>query len=473
MARLNTIRFCTEDFNALTAHLEMAGEDESFVYTLCSRTPVGKTDIYICKQIILPGKGELEDQSHVSVKPERQYQTVAYGLAHDQGLSLVDVHTHMFSDNARFSGIDDHHGTINAKYIGDHFPESSTMGMIVLGRGFDNFEARIWNRDKARFEPVHRIEIHGSPTTILTQSSQNLVTVENDPYARHRIIPGWQQGRLQNLNVFLCGLGGNGALILDSLLALGIGNIVACDPDTLEVSNLPRIPYAYPEEVGMPKAAIAQIHADNRAPNLNVKCFNKGIEDDQMQNMVKKANIIIGAVDNHGARMIMNGLASRYAIPLIDLGTEIIPADSEYEAIGQVQIFVPGQTGCLMCSGALDPSEAALDRMSEEDNAQYENVGYVRGTDETPTPSVLHLNGVVSHLAISQLLRLVFNDGFKGKEFMHYNRQNASILTASVNRNDDCPVCGVHGYLGSGDEDAKIALQDLSDLQDGEAFSKI
>ena len=93
-----------------------------------------------------------------------------------------------------------------------------------------------------------------------------------------------------------------------------------------------------------------------------------------MQDLIKEANIIIGAIDNDGARLILNGLAARYMIPYLDLGTEIIPDGSKYEAIGQVQTFIPGKTGCLVCSGAIDPSEEALDTMSEEDNAQYEQV---------------------------------------------------------------------------------------------------
>ncbi|HEW78742.1 MAG TPA: ThiF family adenylyltransferase [Phycisphaerales bacterium] len=477
MKKNNIIRFTTEDFNVLTNHLAKSGEDESFIFSLFSKAQSEDCTIYICKQLLLPDGNELKNQSCVSIEPDQKYQAIAYGLAYDQGLSIFDTHTHPFSSNARFSSIDDSYGIQNAKYIATNFPEKTTMGMIVFGSGFDNFEARIWNRDMGQFEPVNRIEVLGSPTKILTGNKKPVPLKADDPYARHRIIPGWEQGLLENLKVFVCGLGGNGALIFDSLLALGIGSrdgwIKACDPDILETSNLPRIPYAYPEEVGTPKAEIAQLHADNRTPELNVSCYDESIEDEKMQNLIKEANIIIGAIDNDGARLILNGLAARYVIPYLDLGTEIIPDGSRYEAIGQVQTFIPGKTGCLVCSGAIDPSEAALDTMSEEDNAQYEQAGYVRGTNETPTPSVLHLNGVTSHLAISQLIRLIFDDGHKGKEYLHYNSQDAKMFTAAVARNDDCPVCGLQGYLGAGDEDAQSMLECLNDLQDSEAFNQI
>ncbi len=474
MKKDTIIRFSRPDFEIKKKHLSKSGKDESFLYGLFSKAKGHDNDIYICKQLILPDDNELKNQSPVSIEPDQKYQSVAYSLAYGQGLTIIDSHTHPFSQNAGFSGIDNHHGTKNAKYISENFPESTTMGMIVFGEGFDNFEAQIWNRKKRKFESVNRIEILGTPTTILVNNKQSRKQKINEQYARHLIIPGWDQGLLENLKVLLCGLGGNGSLIFDSLLSLGFGSkkgwIKACDPDILEKSNLPRIPYAYPEEVGCSKADIAQIHANNRTPHLNVCCYQKSIEENEILNIAKEANIIIGAVDNDGARQMLNSIAARYSIPLLDIGTEIIPQDSIYEAVGQVQVFIPGQTGCFVCSGTIDPCQAAMESMSKETETSYEKAGYVRGSNETPTPSVLHLNGVTSHLAISQLLKLLFDDNFKGTEFLHYNRQKTNLLTASISPNEECPVCGVQGYLGSGDEDIENALKDLSDLKNNAEF---
>jgi hypothetical protein len=109
--------------------------------------------------------------------------------------------------------------------------------------------------------------------------------------------------------------------------------------------------------------------------------------------------------------------------------------------------------------------------MGEKDKSEYERAGYVRGTNETPTPSVLHLNGVVSNLAISQFLKMIFADNFEGKDYLHYNRQKPMLLAASSVRDDQCPVCGLHGYIGDGDEDKNV-LEALSDLKDSSAFKK-
>lgn len=472
MKTKNIIRFSSEDFKAIKDHLASAGRNESFIYALFSKAKSNQCSIYICSRLIIPDQVHLQDQSRVSIEPSKEYQAINYGLAYELGKSIIDIHTHPFSCNAKFSSIDDFHGTENARYITSNFPESSTMGMVVLGNGFDNFEARIWNRQTMSFEPVNRIEILGCPSTILINPRCNLKNDTDGIYARHKIIPGWQQGLLEDLKVFVCGLGGNGALIFDSLVSLGVGKrngwIKACDPDILEKSNLPRLPYAYPYEMGLPKSELAQSHAECKAPELNVNCIQAGIEDDDIQQILKEANIIFGAVDNDGARVILNSHAARYIIPYIDLGTEIIPQQSGCDAIGQVQIFVPGKTGCLTCSGSIDPSQAALDSMSDEDDADYQRAGYIRGSNETPTPSVLHLNGVVSHLAISQLLKMLFDDNFDGRDFISYDRQTSRLIAASTVRDDDCPVCGIKGYIGNGDD--KGSLSGLDELKDNAVF---
>jgi uncharacterized membrane protein len=69
------------------------------------------------------------------------------------------------------------------------------------------------------------------------------------------------------------------------------------------------------------------------------------------------------------------------------------------------------------------------------------------------------------------MLKLIFDDGFKNTEYLHYNRQKPNLISASVMQDDECPVCGVQGYFGAGDEDESI-LEELSDLKDSKAFEE-
>jgi molybdopterin/thiamine biosynthesis adenylyltransferase len=461
MQKQNVIRVLRVDFEVKKLHFAAAGDNESQTFTLFTRA-VGPNDmIRIGKMHFVPDPKELRNQSSVSIEPTREFQATIYGLAHQTRMDVCDEHTHQFTEIPRFSAIDDHHGKKNALYLSEHLPEPATMLMTVFGRGLKHFQARVWNRKEGCFEPVERLEIIGSPLEILCQDNQP-TQIGEDPYARHRIIPGWEQGRLERLRVFVVGLGGNGAAVWQGLVGSGVGRsggwLKGCDGDHIEASNLPRIPYALPEDIGKPKAVVAQRYARRKTPGLHVSCYQDSIASESMQQVAKEANVIVGAVDNDGGRKIMNGIAIRYLVVYLDLSTEIIPEKDSFEAVGQVRVVIPGKTGCLICSGTIDPTEAALDLLSQESRQERARVGYVRGSDETPTPSVSHLNGVTAHLAMSQLLRVVFGEAMEGKEFLHYDRQNCEMIIASCPPIPDCPVCGTKGYLGAGDEDSQPML---------------
>lgn len=463
MDKKRIIRFTQHNFTTLKTHLKAADKKESLAFMLFSQAFGSDDEILIANTLILPDEREMKKQTRISVEPTMRLQTVAYGLAYDKEMIPGDAHTHPFQQIPKFSSIDDYYGERNARGVSKLFAGDTTMVMLVLGNDFEHFDARIWDKRKSKLVKIDRLEILGTPIQIL-EGNESEVETSQDPYERQLRIPGWKQGRLGQIKVFVAGLGGNGSLIWMSLLALGVGAgsgwIKGCDPDVLEASNLPRIPYASPNDVGKPKAEVAEAYARFKTPGTNAVCYPSQVDDVEIQNIIKEANVIIGCIDNDGARKTCNQLVSRYVIPLIDLATEIIPQEGEYEAIGQVRIVIPGQTGCLMCSDTIDPTEAALDQATERVKKVHAKLGYIRGTDETPTPSVLHLNGTVSHLGISHFVRLVFDEQLKGKEFLHYDRQKCQLIAASVPLNKDCPVCGEHGYLAAGDEKSLIIPPD-------------
>jgi molybdopterin/thiamine biosynthesis adenylyltransferase len=463
MKKKNIIRYSQFDFEALKKHFKEAGENETQVFTLFSNAVTQSCNIYVANMHLIPEQKELRNQSPISIEPKREFQAIAYSLAYETGKSICDEHTHPFTQKPHFSSIDNNHGKKNAAYLSKYLPDTATMLMVVFGDGLKHFQAQVWNRKKSCFEPIDRLEVLGSPIKILEEDTIADVC-DDDPYARHRIIPGWEQGLLEKLKVFLVGLGGNGAIIWQSLVALGVGKstgwLKGCDHDELEASNLPRIPYARAKDIGKSKAKIAEAYARNKDPDINASCYHERIDNEKMLNYAKEANVIFDCVDADGPRKIINRTAVRYAIPLVSIGSEIIPEEDSYEAIGQVRIVVPGKTGCLMCSGMIDPSEAVLDLLPEDIQNQRAKEGYVRGSDLTPTPSVLHLNAVTSHLAVSQFLRLIFGEALSGKEFMHYDRQGCTILTASVPPDPECPVCGTKGYLAAGDDEYELIVPD-------------
>jgi molybdopterin/thiamine biosynthesis adenylyltransferase len=87
---------------------------------------------------------------------------------------------------------------------------------------------------------------------------------EHGVHDRQGLIDGWDQSRLGKAKIGVVGAGGLGSRYLSSLARLGVGHLVFCDPDIVELSNLNRQSF-YPEQKFKNKALSA-------AENLKREC---------------------------------------------------------------------------------------------------------------------------------------------------------------------------------------------------------
>ena len=159
--------------------------------------------------------------------------------------------------------------------------------------------------------------------------------------------------------------------------------------------------------------------------------------------------------------MVLNDLAVRYGIPLVDLGCDIQVEEEEVIAGGQVRVVLPGQNACLVCCRGFDPSEAAADLMDDTEQARRAARGYVRNSSADATPSVANLNATTAQLAIAQVLGLVNGEQFAAWDYAHFDQFTLNTMVASTKPREDCPCCGKDGYLGKGDfkEEADVTTE--------------
>lgn len=68
-----------------------------------------------------------------------------------------------------------------------------------------------------------------------------------DSYQAQRILPLWDQARLQKASALVIGVGGLGTPAALYLSAMGIGRLLLCDPDTIAIENLHRQPLYTPD----------------------------------------------------------------------------------------------------------------------------------------------------------------------------------------------------------------------------------
>ncbi len=451
-----SIKFSRPAFDMLKQELLKDEVNEQFAFGLFSQAKTADGTTLIVNSVFLPDKKDLSEQSGGGVAPTKNFQATVYMIAQQKNQGILDIHTHPFSDIPRFSSIDHSISIRNAKYICEKLPSPITHAMVVFNSDATAHDAAIYDRHLNTYRSIDFIEISGRGIEVnKTGEAKNASSETNSCYSRQIMIPGWNQAALSRLKVAVVGLGGNGSQIIETLVSIGVGTdgwIAAIDPDIIEASNLPRIPYAFPENIGNPKTTIAVQHAGRKNPAVKIYPYPCSVTEKAVIDRIKGASIIICAPDGDGVRKVCNELAVRYMIPMIDLGCDIQIDNNTVSAGGQVRVILPGTNACLVCCGGYDPSVAALELMDDANSAVHAAQGYVIGHRANPTPSVSNLNAVTSQLGINALLCLVHGEKFGKWDYVHYDQLTAQTLTANTKPLESCPLCSREEFLGIGDE---------------------
>jgi len=166
--------------------------------------------------------------------------------------------------------------------------------------------------------------------------------VHEDRFSRFRLIPWWDQKKLQSARVLVIGAGALGNEILKNLVLLGFEQIVIVDLDKIEESNLSRSILYRSSDVGSYKAEAAARSVLALAPNVKVKPLVANVVQDCGLGIFAWSDVIIAGLDNREARLWINRCAWKMNRPWIDGAIEGIN--------GVAKVFVAGAAPCYECT---------------------------------------------------------------------------------------------------------------------------
>jgi len=133
-------------------------------------------------------------------------------------------------------------------------------------------------------------------------------------------IPGYKLTTLQALRVLMVGCGGLGGEIAHGLVRNGIGQIMLCDHDTVELSNLNRQRF-YADDLYKNKALqLAKNLLSEAVQPLAIVGLAMTVEDAISSNYVRQVDAIVCGVDNDPTRVQVARWALTKRIPVIFLG---------------------------------------------------------------------------------------------------------------------------------------------------------
>jgi len=166
--------------------------------------------------------------------------------------------------------------------------------------------------------------------------------VHEDRYSRFRLIPWWDQKKLQTARVLVIGAGALGNEILKNLALLGFERITVVDLDKIEESNLSRTILYRSSDIGSYKADVAARSVAALAPHAKVKSIVANVVQDCGLGIFAWSDVIIAGLDNREARLWINRCAWKMNRPWIDGAIEGIN--------GIARVFVAGAAPCYECT---------------------------------------------------------------------------------------------------------------------------
>lgn len=209
--------------------------------------------------------------------------------------------------------------------------------------------------------------------------------------------------------VAIVGLGGIGSPLALYLAGSGV-NLRLIDGDLVSMSDLHRQIIYGEDDVGLPKALVAEREIRRRNREVGVEGIPEFLTEDNVERLLGGVDLIMDATDNFTTRYLINQYSVSNRTPFV------------YSAVSgfyfAITFIVPGETPCLKCI--------------------FPNV-----EDRGPSPVIGMTPATVASVAAAEAIKYLAGLGpsLKGKILMG-DLKNMEFNEVKVERDPKCPVCG-------------------------------
>lgn len=239
-------------------------------------------------------------------------------------------------------------------------------------------------------------------------------------YSRHILLPQIDiqgQEKLSKSCVLIVGLGGLGCPAAMYLAASGVGKIIICDSDQVDLTNLQRQILHDTQSVGEAKTSSAERTLSGINPSIEIIALKQRISEDVMLEHIARVDAIIDASDNFATRNLINRMSHRYKKPLIS------GAVVRFE--GQVTIF-DHRIKSEPCYHCLFPESG------DENDENCAIMGVFAP-----------LAGIIGSIQAAETIKVLLNIGetLSGRLLL-LDGLTMQVRTVRINKDPECSVCG-------------------------------
>lgn len=425
--------------------------DERFAFLYAGGTEEG----LLGSRVVPVPDDRMAEQARTACRPDPAVERERVAECVAEQLAPVFVHSHPFSAEPAFSGLDVEAMGKFRKWLDGLFDDQAygfavlgTDGLAALadaGGRYESLDVEVvggWTLDA----PLTGATSRFAPDAGETDDGAAIDAARYDRNVRALSVDG--QRCLADTVVGIVGVGGLGSLVAEQLVRLGVGDLVLVDPDEVEAHNLPRTFGAFDHHVGASKVDAVREHCWKAGDDVDIGAHQERIED--CPAVLDRCDVVVGCVDRVATRSFLNEYAVRQLAYYVDAGVRIEVDGGDLAAMrGYVQLVAPGANGCFDCLGRHDPAAARLERMDDDERDTAVGRGYVEEDELAPEPAVVHLNGTTASKAVSVVSALV-TGAAEPPDFVRYEDLAHEMTALSTERSEHCPTCGEEGVLGVG-----------------------
>jgi molybdopterin-synthase adenylyltransferase len=443
------LRVAASDLEAIRRRLFVSAPDEGAAFLSVEPS----SERLVLRSYRVFERSEVEDGGFGELSLTEGAQIDGLAAIKRGGHGLVEAHTHPGADGqVRFSSFDSEQLPRFARYVRNKLP-GRVFGALVFGS--DSFEGRVWSDEGS--EEALTLRAVGERRQIPSWAAGTIHGTQiSDQFDRQiRALGPDGQRAISELRVGVVGLGGTGSQIVQQLAHIGVRELLIVDDDRVEASNLPRLAGAAWWDVlfRRRKSAIARRQARRVRRGLRVRTAGNLRSLEALQGL-RDVDLMVGCVDNDGARLVLAELAAAHLIPFLDIGVGVEREDLTPTIGGRLAFYIPGGA-CLACGDELDFGEAAEDMESAEQRSIRIARGYAR--DRAVEPALMPLNTVLVGLAMTEVLAYV--TGIRGVvPFSRYDLLSNRVICQNVEVDDECVVCGSARGMGDRQEIERFAI---------------
>jgi adenylyltransferase/sulfurtransferase len=223
------------------------------------------------------------------------------------------------------------------------------------------------------------------------------------------------QQRIAAGTALLIGVGGIGCAAASYLASGGVGHLMLCDFDTIDVTNLGRQILYGPDDIGKPKAQQAALQLGRLNPNVQTTAITDRLDDTALADAVNQADVVLDGTDNFATRFQVNDACVAASTCLI--------SGAAIRLEGQLAEFGPDYvtSPCYRC-------------LYEEADESLENCAGngVLG----PVP------GAIGALMAVEALKYLAGINSRRGVLRLFDALSGELRSITVTKRDGCPACG-------------------------------